>query len=87
MSVGAAIGARGEDIVLVDNATAAINAVLGSWLFEPGDEILIHAHTYGAVLRTASHIAARTGADRGHRRAAVPRYDRRWASSPPSPPP
>jgi isopenicillin-N epimerase len=61
-AVGAAIGARGEDIVLVDNATAAINAVLGSWQFQPGDEILIHAHTYGAVLRTANHIASRSGA-------------------------
>jgi isopenicillin-N epimerase len=61
-AVGAAIGARGEDIVLLDNATAAINAVLGSWRFMPGDEILLHNETYGAVVRTANHIAARTGA-------------------------
>jgi len=29
-AVGAAIGARGEDIALVDNSTGAINAILGS---------------------------------------------------------
>lgn len=61
-AVGAAIGARGEDIVLVDNATTAINAVLGSWRFEPGDEILLHNETYGAVVRTAKHVASRSGA-------------------------
>ena len=61
-AVGAAIGARGEDIALVDNATAAANAILGSLPFAPGDEILVHSHLYGALLRTANHIAARTGA-------------------------
>jgi len=61
-AVGAAIGARGEDIALVDNATAAANAILGSLPLRPGDEILVHSHLYGALLRTANHIAARTGA-------------------------
>ena len=61
-AVGKAIGARGEDIALVDNATAAANAILGSLPFAPGDEILVHSHLYGALLRTAKHIAARTGA-------------------------
>ena len=61
-AVGAAIGAQGEDIALVDNSTAAINAVLGSIPFAAGDEILVTDHTYGAVLKTARHICARTGA-------------------------
>jgi isopenicillin-N epimerase len=61
-AVGAAIGARGEDIALVDNSTGAINAILGSIPFAPGDEILVNDHTYGAVLKTARHICARTGA-------------------------
>jgi isopenicillin-N epimerase len=61
-AVGAAIGGRGEDIALVDNATAGANAILGSLPFQPGDEILVHSHLYGALLRTARHIAARTGA-------------------------
>ena len=61
-AVGTAIGARGEDIALVDNATAAVNAVLSSLTFAPGDEILVHSHVYGAVLKTARHICTRTGA-------------------------
>jgi isopenicillin-N epimerase len=61
-AVGAAIGAHGDDIALVDNSTAAINAILGSIPFAPDDEILVNNHTYGAVLKTARHIAARTGA-------------------------
>ena len=61
-AVGAAVGARGEDIALVDNSTAAINAILGSIDFKPGDEILVNDHTYGAVLKTARHICTRTGA-------------------------
>jgi isopenicillin-N epimerase len=60
--VAAAIGARGEDLVLLDNATAGCNAVLNSIAFAPGDEILVNSQTYGAVLKTARHIAARTGA-------------------------
>lgn len=61
-AVAAAIGARGEDIALVDNATAAVNAVLASLRFAAGDEILLNAHVYGAVHRAASHVAARSGA-------------------------
>ncbi len=61
-AVGAAIGARGEDIALVDNSTAAINAILSSIDFAPGDEILVNDHTYGAVLKAARHVADRTGA-------------------------
>jgi isopenicillin-N epimerase len=30
--------------------------------FEPGDEILMHSQIYGAVLKTARHVASRTGA-------------------------
>jgi len=61
-AIGAAIGASAGDIALVDNATAAANAILGSIAFLPGDEIVVHSHIYGAVLKTARHIAARTGA-------------------------
>lgn len=61
--VGRAVGADGRDIALLDNATAGINAVLGSFPFSPGDEILLYSNIYGAVLRTANHVAARTGAN------------------------
>jgi isopenicillin-N epimerase len=60
--VAAALGATGDDLVLLDNATAGCNAVLASIPFAPGDEILVTSMTYGAVLKTARHIAARTGA-------------------------
>lgn len=61
-AVGSALGARGEDIALVDNATGAINAILASIRLQAGDEILVNDHTYGAVVKAARHIAARTGA-------------------------
>jgi isopenicillin-N epimerase len=56
------VGARAEDVVFVDNATGGINAVLGALELEPGDELLVHSHTYGAVLKTAAYVARRRGA-------------------------
>ena len=47
--MAAFVGARGEDFVFVPNATHAINAVLRSFTFDPGDEILITDLTYGAI--------------------------------------
>jgi isopenicillin-N epimerase len=61
-AVAAFVGARAEDLVFVDNATTGVNAVLRSLSFEPGDEILLTDHTYGAVAKTAAYIARRTGA-------------------------
>ena len=61
-AVAAAVGARGDDIALVDNATAATNAILASIPLQPGDEILVNDHSYGAAVKTARHIASRTGA-------------------------
>ena len=55
------LGARGEDLVFVDNATAGINAVLQSQRFEPGDEIVLLDHGYGAIAKVAAFIAARSG--------------------------
>lgn len=55
-------GAQRDDLVFVDNATAGINAILESMRLEPGDEILMHSQIYGAVLKTARHVANRTGA-------------------------
>jgi isopenicillin-N epimerase len=60
--VAAAIGARGDDLVFVDNATAGVNAVLRSLPFESGDEILALDHSYGAVLNAARYRARETGA-------------------------
>src|SRR5690348_12660926 len=41
------LGARGEDLVFVDNATTGANAVLRSFPFQPSDEILVSDLGYG----------------------------------------
>ena len=51
------LGARGEDLVFVDNATTGVNAVLRSYPFEPGDEILVLDRTYGSVKYIAGFVA------------------------------
>jgi isopenicillin-N epimerase len=56
------LGARGEDVVFVANATAGINAVLRSLDFSPGDEILVTNLAYGAVAKAARYAAERSGA-------------------------
>jgi isopenicillin-N epimerase len=48
--------------VAVENATMAVNAVLNSIAFAPGDEILINSQTYNAVKNAVVHICKRTGA-------------------------
>lgn len=61
-AVAAFLGARGDDLAFVDNATAGVNAVLRSLRFSPGDEILLTDHGYGSVVNVARHVAERAGA-------------------------
>lgn len=56
------LGARGEDLVFVGNATTGVNAVLRSLGLEPGDEILIANLAYGAVANAAAFVARERGA-------------------------
>ncbi len=56
------LGADPADLVFVPNATAGVNAVLRSLLFEPKDELLVTDHTYAACRKTVEFVAARTGA-------------------------
>jgi isopenicillin-N epimerase len=56
------LGARGEDLVFVDNATTGANAVLRSFAFQPGDEILVSDLGYGGVTRAAIFAAREKGA-------------------------
>ncbi len=56
------LGARGEDLVFVDNATTGANAVLRSFAFQPGDEVLVADLGYGGVTRAAIHAAREKGA-------------------------
>jgi len=60
--VAAFFGARGEDLVFVDNATTGANAVLRSLSFAPGDEILVTSLGYGAITHAATYVARRQGA-------------------------
>ena len=60
--LAAHVGAAAEDVAFVPNATTGVNAVLRSRDFEPGDEILMLSHVYGAVRNTARYVAERTGA-------------------------
>lgn len=56
------LGADPADLVFVPNATTGVNAVLRSLRFEPGDELLVTTHTYGACRKSVEFVAARTGA-------------------------
>lgn len=56
--LGDFIGARGEDLAFVENATAGINAVFQSFPWRRGDELLLSSHVYPAVKNAAHHVAA-----------------------------
>jgi isopenicillin-N epimerase len=60
--VAAFLGALGDDLVFVDNASSGVNAVLRSLRLQAGDEIVILDHAYGAVARTAAFVARERGA-------------------------
>ena len=60
--VAAFLGASGDGLVFVDNASSGVNAALRSIDFEPGDEILIPDQAYGGVARAAAFIARQRGA-------------------------
>src|SRR5262249_10227249 len=61
-SVAPFVGAQAADLVFVDNATTGMNAVLRSFDFTPGDEILVTDLAYGAVTNTARRVAQERGA-------------------------
>lgn len=56
------VGARAEDVALVDNATTGANAVLESADLGEGDEIVVTDLGYGGVVRAAAYRARRRGA-------------------------
>ncbi len=56
------VGVQGRDLVFVENATAGINAVLGSIDFADGDEVVMSDHTYPAVHNALRHHLQGTGA-------------------------
>jgi isopenicillin-N epimerase len=74
--VAAAIGAKNEDLVFVENATTGLNAVLRSLDFEPGDEILVTSLGYPAIRKAALYAASRSGARLVEAEVALPLADK-----------
>lgn len=58
-AVAAFVGARGEDLVFVDNATSGVNAVLQSFPLAPGDDVLVNELNYGGCVN-AARLVTRT---------------------------
>ncbi len=56
------VGAKAEDLALINNATTGVNAVLRSLDFQPGDELLTTNHGYNACTNVLRYVAERTGA-------------------------
>lgn len=60
--LAAFVGARAEDVAFVDNATSGCNAVLRSLSLQPGDEVVVLDHGYGAVRNTVRFVTEQAGA-------------------------
>ena len=60
--LGSFVGADPADLAFVANATGAVNAVLRSLQFAPGDELLTDDHEYNATINVLRHVAERDGA-------------------------
>ena len=73
--LGAFVGADGNDIAFVDNATTGCNAVLRSLRLQPGDEVLVLTHGYGAVRNTVRFVTERAGARMIEAEVPFPRPD------------
>jgi len=62
VALGDFLGAPANDLAWVPNATTAVNAVLRSLNFEPGDELLTTDHEYNACRNVLDFVARRAGA-------------------------
>jgi isopenicillin-N epimerase len=61
-ALGSFLNAPAQDLAWVPNATTAVNAVLRSLSFEPGDELLTTDHEYNACRNVLDFVARRAGA-------------------------
>jgi len=62
-AVGQLLGARGEDIALVENTTVGVNGILRSVPLQAGDRVVTSDHVYPAVLNTLRRVCAARGAE------------------------
>ncbi len=62
MELAAFVGADGQDLVFVPNATTGVNVVLRSLRFAPGDELLTTNQEYNACRNALNYVAEREGA-------------------------
>ena len=69
-ALGVHLGASGEDLVFVPNATTGVNIVARSLALQQGDEVLGTDHEYGACEATWEFVCQRAGAQ--YRRVSVP---------------
>lgn len=70
--LGAYLGAPGDDLVYIPNATFGANLVARSLALQPGDEILTTDHEYGACNNVWQYVAEKTGATYIHQPIALP---------------
>ena len=61
-ALGGFLLAPADDLAWVSNATTAVNAVLRSLRFQPGDELLTTDHEYNACRNVLDFVARRAGA-------------------------
>jgi isopenicillin-N epimerase len=69
-ALGDALGAKGEHLVFVPNATTGVNVVARSFALREGDEVLATDMEYGACDATWEHVCAQHGAH--YRRVKIP---------------
>jgi len=61
VAAAALMGADGEDLVFVQNASTAVGTVLAALPMRPGDELLVTDHAYNACRNALDLHARRTG--------------------------
>ena len=74
-AIAAFLHVSADDLVFTDNATAGVNAVLRSFPFAPGDEIVTLDLAYGAIRNVAAFAARERGAIVRVVTVPYPRFD------------